>query len=104
MSDVEGVVIGASTCRIRNTSAAYHSWWCFGCLLKLVFTRSEQTCWSRNEFETPRVPSVNGRDRNSCKRISKENPHRLCGGSSSYACEEGRQHPRLGTGGFFCVG
>jgi hypothetical protein len=27
----------------------------------------EHTWWSRNVFETPRVSSVNGRDRSSCK-------------------------------------
>jgi len=28
-------------------------------------SREEKTCWSRNLLETPRVPSVNGRDGNS---------------------------------------
>jgi hypothetical protein len=36
---------------------------------------------SRHLFETPRVPSVTGRDRNSCQRIQIKDPHRLYGGN-----------------------
>src|SRR2546423_947469 len=39
------------------------------CLSRSILTRGEKTCWSRNVCETPRVPSVNGRDRHSCTRI-----------------------------------
>lgn len=42
-----------------------------GCLSKSVLRLREKTCWSRNELETPRVPSVKGPDRNSCKRMLK---------------------------------
>jgi hypothetical protein len=36
--------------------------------------KEEKTCWSRNVLETPRVPSMNGRDRYSCKRIQPKAP------------------------------
>src|SRR5712691_8084361 len=53
-----------------------HSRRTFGASLRSVLALGEKTCWSRNLLETPRVPSDNGRDRHSCKRIQTiEPPH-----------------------------
>jgi hypothetical protein len=48
-------------------------------VLRSVLSPREKTCWSRSCVETPCVPSVNGRDWHSGKRI-RAHPHRTCGG------------------------
>jgi hypothetical protein len=59
-----------------------------------AFCEGEETCWSPNEFETRRVPSVNGPDRNSCKRIQDESPPQVMWG---FHCPCGR-HSRKASG------
>jgi hypothetical protein len=59
--DEQGCQRGLDTAVHEGSSAAV-----------MIWGVGEKTCWSRNEFETLRVPSVNGRDRHSCKRIRHE--------------------------------
>ena len=61
---------------MRLQSATHQEGSCMVWLTRSGLIRGEQPWWSRNVVETPRVPSVNGCDRPSCKKIrTTEPPH-----------------------------